>query len=345
LVNQEELLTVDEVTNVLDAVHVESVNSWTIESLLADLSNGLVYIYYFHQFDKPIVLNVKQELANPRDPGPLSLLFPDEVKQEATQRYQQIKDRSKRCGFFGMIWIALVFLCTILFFFFSRNNRQVLRYWLPAIVILGPLAFMLWLIIGQEYKKSKLKAILIETIGDVMPSVFAFVIVLFISIKFLALLGAWLPQLLLFVVIPVLLPWILFHGLMLTGVSSDKFRYFLVQRLPHVLVVTNLSLGGIVMVALPLVNQSLLICSAMQLSAWTVVVLWIIIVFGSLPGGVFVFLYERWAIKQGFQVWNVMTWKKGDVSTPSWKILWWWILLSYFILFAGLIVGVIINNN
>lgn len=344
LVNQEEQLTVEDVTGVLDAVHVEGVVSWTIESLLADLSNGIVYIYYFYQFDNPIVLNVKEEVANPRDPGPLSKLFPDEVRQEAAERYQQIQDKSKRCGLFGMIWTTLVFLCTLLFFFLSRNNRQGLRYWLPAIVILGPLAFVLWLIIGQEYKKSKLRATLIETIGDVMPSVFTFVIILFTLIKVLALQETWLLQILIYLIMPVLLPWILFHGLLLTGVLGEKHRYFLVRRFPHVLVVTNLAFGGISIVAIPLVNQSFLICSIMPLSAWTVIVFWIIVVIGSLPGGVLVFLYERWVVRQGFHTWNVAVWKKGDVSTPFWRKLWWWLLLSYIALFAGLTMGVVLQQ-
>ena len=344
LVDQEEQLTVEDVAGVLDAVHVEGIVSWTIESLLADLSNGIVYIYYFYQFDNPIVLNVKEEVANPRGPGPLSKLFPDEVRQEAAERYQQIQDKSKRCRLFGMIWAALVFLCTLLFFFFSRNNRQGLRYWLPAIVILGPLAFVLWLIIGQEYKKSKLRATLIETIGDVMPSVFTFVIILFTLIKVLALQEAWLLQILIYLIMPVLLAWILFHGLLLIGVWGDKYRYFLVRRFPHVLVVTNLALGGISIVAIPLVNQSFLICSIMPLSAWTIVVFWIIVVIGSLPGGVLVFLYERWVVRQGFHTWNVAVWKKGDVSTPFWRKLWWWLLLSYIALLAGLAVGVILQQ-
>ncbi len=52
--------------NVLDAVHQGGGTSWTIESLVADLPNGVIYLYYFYQFDRPVVLNVADELAHPR---------------------------------------------------------------------------------------------------------------------------------------------------------------------------------------------------------------------------------------------------------------------------------------
>ena len=60
----------------LDAVHVEGGTSWTIESLVADLPNGIVYLYYFHQFDRPVVLNVAEEIASARAGGPLSSVVP-----------------------------------------------------------------------------------------------------------------------------------------------------------------------------------------------------------------------------------------------------------------------------
>jgi hypothetical protein len=108
-------------------------------------------------------------------------------------------------------------------------------------------------------------------------------------------------------------------------------------------VVTNLAIAGISIVAMPMVKQSLLICSIMPLSAWTVVAWWIIVVIGSLPGGVLVFLYEWWTVKHGFQAWDVMAWKKEEVRTPSWRKLWWWILISYISVFASLMAGIILQ--
>jgi len=90
LVDQEGELTFQDAVNVLDAVHVEENTGWTIASMLADLPHGIVYLYYFYQYDKPVVLNVMEEIASARVDGPLSELFPKDVQQEATRRYQRV---------------------------------------------------------------------------------------------------------------------------------------------------------------------------------------------------------------------------------------------------------------
>lgn len=45
LVSREGELTAQDAAGVLDAVHVGGGTSWTIESLVADLPNGIVYLY------------------------------------------------------------------------------------------------------------------------------------------------------------------------------------------------------------------------------------------------------------------------------------------------------------
>jgi hypothetical protein len=84
-------LTAQDATDALDAVHVEGGASWTIESLVADLPGGIVYLYCFHQFDQPVVLNLAEEIANPRAGGPLSRLFPEDVQQEGVAGYLYIQ--------------------------------------------------------------------------------------------------------------------------------------------------------------------------------------------------------------------------------------------------------------
>jgi hypothetical protein len=72
LVSRNNNLIVQDAVNVLDAVHVEEDSNWTIKSMVADLPHGIVYLYYFYQYDKPVVLNVIKEIANARADWPLS---------------------------------------------------------------------------------------------------------------------------------------------------------------------------------------------------------------------------------------------------------------------------------
>jgi len=182
LVNQEEQLTPQNAASVLDAVHIEAGSGWTINSLVADLPKGLVYIYYFHQFDQPVVLNVKEEIASERTPGPLSNLFPEDVKQEAARRYQKIQAKANRCQRVSMIWLAMVTISVILLFSFSISGRRGMRFWISATIILGPLALLVWFIMKTERKPVLWHDILIEAIGDVIPTVVAFVAILTIII-------------------------------------------------------------------------------------------------------------------------------------------------------------------
>ena len=342
LVNRGDEITAQDAANVLDAVHQKGGTSWTIESMVADLSHGLVYLFYFHQFDRPVLLNVKEEIANPRDPGPLSRLFPDDVQQEATRRYQRIQTRAKRCQWAGMAWSAVVLANLILLLFLSLGRRRGLRFWVPAVILLGPLALLVWLVVGRCRQPGTWRVALLEAVGDVMPTVIAFVATGIIIILVPAVQGAWPLQIALEAGLPLAVGWLLFQGPLLASVTERSYGRFLSQRLPQALVAANLGMGGIIVVALPLVNLSLRICSVLPLTVWTVMIWWTIAVLGALVGGSFLFLYEYWAVRGGFQAWSVLVWREAGVRTPSWRKLWWWILLSYAALLGGLAAGVIL---
>jgi hypothetical protein len=342
LVNQEGKLTVQEVTNVLDAVHGEGGPSWTIESLVADMPNGLVYLYYFHQFDRPIVLNVEEELANPRAPGPLSKLFPDEVQKEAARRYQLIQERAKRCRWIGMVWLLVVIASVILLIVLSTGGRRGFRFWLPVVIILGPVALLVWLIIGRYRKPSSCRDAVMEAMGDVMPTVIAFLAFLVVILLIPAAQGDRLFQIILIFILPLVVGWLFFHVTLLLHMTEKSYRRFLIQRLPHVLVAANLGMGGMIVVALPLANQSIRICTILPLSVWTVMTWWAIIVLGSLLGGLLLLIYDFWTVRRGFHAWSILAWRQGEVRTPSWRKLWWWILLSYVILLGGLIASIVL---
>ena len=342
LVNQGDQLTAQDAANVLDAVHMEGVAGWTIASLMADLPNGVVYLYYFHQFDQPVVLNVKEEIANPRAPGPLSRLFPDDVQKEAARRYKQIQERAARSRWVGVAWLAVVLASLILLIVLYIDDRRALWFWMPAVIILGPLALLVWLVVGRCRQSGTWRAALLEAVGDVMPTVIAFVAILVIVILVPAVQGAWPRQIALVLGLPLAVGWLVFQGPLLAPVTEKSYGRLLSQRLPQALVAANLGVGGINVVAVPLVNLSLRICSILPLSLWTVMIWWAIVVLGTLVGGLLLFLYEFWAGRGGFQAWSVLAWREEEVRTPSWRKLWWWILLSYVALLGGLAAGVIL---
>ena len=130
----------------------------------------------------------------------------------------------------------------------------------------------------------------------------------------------------------------------LAPVSHMNAGRFLIQCLPLILVTTLTGMGGIIPVALPLVNKSLNMSLLIPLSPLPVMTWWAVVVLGALPGGLLIFLFQRWAIKKDFQAWNIVTSGEGKIIIPKWGKLWWWVPISLVILTAGLLIGVALTK-
>jgi hypothetical protein len=335
LVARESDLIARDAAIVLDAVHVEGGSSWTLESLLADLPNGVVYLYYFHQFDKPVVLNVADEIAKARAPGPLSRLFPEEVRQEAARRYQRALSNQGICSPIGKAWVASVFASLVLLIVFSIKKPKSLIFWLPVMLILGPLGLLVWLIAGRKQKASFWQAALVEAAGDIPPVAVAYMLMLAVFILVAQAQSSGPLQILFIFILPLLLGWLFFQGPLLALAARRGYLRTLLQRLPAVWVTANLGVGGIGSLALRLVKWLSSNCSVMNLSLWTVVSFWTAVVIGACLGLLLILLYEAWAVRHGFRAWSVLALGDGEVNTPSWRKLWWWILLSFAVLIGG----------
>lgn len=333
MVNGEEEITLKDVTRVLDSVHVEGGASWTIESMAADLVNGVVWIYYYYQFDNPLILNVKDELSHPRDPGPLSKLFPEEVRQVAKQRYEQTVSKARFCRRIGISWTALILVSLLLLLIIPALNKKGLKFWIPAVIVLGPLALLVRILVVQNQKEAAWRNAVVEATGNIIPVTFGYLLALVWMIFLLLSRGvSQIMQGVMIIGIPFIIGWLLFHVPLLTAHSNRSYLRFLWQRLPLVLVSTNLGIAGMLPIALPLVNKNLVI----PLSGWTVMAWWSFIVLGSIAGGVLLLIYEIWAGRQGYISWNILVKNNGEIRTPSWGKIWWWILLSFLLLILGL---------
>ncbi len=337
LVNQEGELTAQDAANVLDAVHVEGA-SWTIESMVADLPNGIVYLYYFYQFDRPVVLNVAEEIDSARAGGPLSNLFPEHVRQEATRRYQQLQSQRNRYEIIGKVWLGLVVASLATLLIYSIKQRKGLAFWIPVVVILGPFGLLIWLIAGRKRRAGNWQAILMEAAGDVIPTIVAFVTV---AVWLVLILGtSEIMTLLLFFSSPLFIGWIVFQGPLLTLATKKGYWRTLLQRLPHTWVTANLGIACIFALATPLVNMSI----RLPLPPWTVVTWWAFAVMTALVAMLLLILYEGWSVRRGYQGWTILAWGEGEVSSPTWRKLWWWILLSYAALIGGVVGYVVIQQ-
>ena len=89
-----EALSVEAMRDLLDAVHVDG-PAHTLYSNVYDLKNKLVYLYYFHNYDQPVVLDLEEELARGYHAYDLPSLFPpntaaDDWAEPKLRRYETL---------------------------------------------------------------------------------------------------------------------------------------------------------------------------------------------------------------------------------------------------------------
>ncbi|MFX1532615.1 MAG: carcinine hydrolase/isopenicillin-N N-acyltransferase family protein [Promethearchaeota archaeon] len=82
-----DVLTVDSITSVLEAVHFEGPNLNTVYSNIFDVTNGDIYLYFFHQFEEVVKLNLEEELAKGRHTYRIADLFTQVTIDNANTEY------------------------------------------------------------------------------------------------------------------------------------------------------------------------------------------------------------------------------------------------------------------
>ena len=340
LVEMDGELTAQDAIAVLDAVHVEGGSSWTLESMLADLPHGVVYLFTFYQYDQPLVLNVAEEIAKAPPPTMLSYMFPDDVREESARRYEQALSSQELCTPLGKAWAGLVLTSLVIIILFARRSLWGWIFWVDIAIVLGPLGLLVWLVAGRKQNPRPWQAVLVEAAGHLPPVVVAFMLMLGMIILFPQAQANQLLSLLFVFIVPVLLGWLFFQGPLLALAARRGYLRMLGQRLPAAWVGANLGTAGVTALATPLVDWLTSNCSAMNPSIWLLVSLWAVVVSGAVLGMLLVLLYEAWAVRRGQRAWSVLTSGECEVSTPGWRRLWWWILLSL----AAPIGGVVISN-
>jgi len=333
-------LTAERAASVLDAVHAASPSGFTVMSVVSDLPRGLVYVYLFHQFDAPIILDVAEEIARDPDPGPLRDLFPPETVSRADQAYQRLMARPARCDAAGFTWLGLVAVSLAALFLLARSRRRGLAFWALVVAMLGPVGLLVWLTAARGRRTSAL----VEAVSELPPYVVGMVAALLTFLLASAIGQSSLLYLPAFYGLPLTIGLFLYQAPLLARATGSGYARTVWRRLPAVLVSTNMALAGLLAVSLPLLSWHLNYCgfSTLAVLSW-----WAIVVIGALGGGLLLFGYHAWAVRRGFAAWSALPWDTGEagdgrtaVSSPPWRRIWLWVLLSFVALVAGVAVGV-----
>ena len=325
--------------SVLEAVHDEGSGGWTRSSMLADLPNGKVYLYYFYQFDSPVILDVADQLTNPPAPGPLSELFPQDVQEEAERRYQRLQSIPARCRTLGIGWFALVAGSLIGLAAFGGTSRTASLFWWLVVLILGPAGLAAWVISGRRGAEAGGQRALLEVTGDLTPTLLSFLLALIVANATSSNPPSDGMYLLLLIGMPLVVSLFAFHGTLLLPIANTSYLRLIWRRLPHVIVASILGVAGLTALAIPLAEWSASTCMVGDLNISTIGVIWASMAIGSLAAALLLFAYQAWATRRGFRAWSALGSADAVFSTPGWRQLWWWILLASGILFGSTVVN------
>jgi hypothetical protein len=211
-------------------------------------------------------------------------------------------------------------------------------------ILLGPVALAVWLVAGRKQEQRTWKQAYIEVIGDVIPLVVVLAASSVLLVSLPGLQANQILQFLIFYIAPLAVSW-LFHSLSLYRLLNISLGRFMLNRLPHIIIVTNLGLAGVFALAMSLVNQSVRVCAVMPLSPWTIATWWVIFVAGTVFSG-FLFLqfYEKNNIGLSSPAWSMISSGITESRMKTWRNLWWQVLLSFVILALGMGAGAFLQQ-
>jgi hypothetical protein len=87
-INASNPISIEYITNVLDAAHFEGPLVNTLYSNIFDVVHGIIYLYYFHQFGEVVILNLEEELAKGWHSYRICDLFSQDLVDKALNEYQ-----------------------------------------------------------------------------------------------------------------------------------------------------------------------------------------------------------------------------------------------------------------
>jgi hypothetical protein len=333
-------LSIEKATEVLDEVHVADATNWTILSVLGDLPKGQVYVYLFHQFDAPIVLDIAKEIARAPEPGPVDNLFPEATLNQVDKAYRDIKTRGAWCKVPGITWLILATASSIILGFLAKAQQKRRVYWAVVGLVLGPVGVIFGLLVLGD-KQGTLAE---QTVGDLCAPVIGMVSSLLIAVHVPRIGQSSLAQLALYYSLPLILGLIYAarRTARRTHPSNDRA---IPSMVPSTLIATNISLAGILAFNGPLIPLCFRFCG---LTVATVFLWWAITSLGALVGGIILLQYRRRSIRGETMTRATSTNyvlsttdQTGKVFFPPSYRVWIKVFFSYVIFILGLGLGIL----
>ncbi|MFX0112945.1 MAG: hypothetical protein ACFFB3_00205 [Candidatus Hodarchaeota archaeon] len=125
-IKREEDLTVKRVTSILDVVHFEAWNCYTLYSYVFNPQNKTIYMYYMAQFDVPVKLNLMEELAKGDRWIKMENIFPPEIGERGLARYDAARSKLVLIG--GILLLGIIMDLILITLVVFLGIKRIWRY-------------------------------------------------------------------------------------------------------------------------------------------------------------------------------------------------------------------------
>jgi len=342
-------LTVDNFRSILDAVHVEGASINTVYSNIFDLTNGIVYLYHWHNYDEVVELNVAKEVTRTLSPTQIEDLFSQKTVNQASKEYRSYRKRIMFWKTLVWIWIIVAGASTIFLIadlgFGASAPLGVGLAWVLAVGILGPFGLVAYLYSYRQPLRSPelqtgfayWKPVLGETVFDIAGYSIGIAIAFSTFYLFLPFNESsfWSIAARCYG-LPLIIGMFFFHVPVLTLVSGDQLWQVFCRRIPAEIVSLNLSLVGM----LPVSGIFMILTEKhLGMQGPGNPIFWGVIALGAFSGAITVYPFNAWLANHDFYLWpgSVLADRgntKGTktVAYPSLREAWGAIILSFAVL-------------
>lgn len=127
----------------------------TLYTSIYDLNDGMIYLYFYHNYKNRVTFNIHDELAKGNHAFTMASLFPPNAEYEKLSRYKTPQSSSAVFSFF--VFCGALFFFSAIFFpvsFFSGRNRPGTKYSGITILLFFLSIILLYYIIALTFNQS-----------------------------------------------------------------------------------------------------------------------------------------------------------------------------------------------
>lgn len=118
-IEPEDGLSADLLAPILEEVSAKGRKVNTIYSNIFDLKKNVAHLYYWHQFDHPVTLDVAEIIARQPQAAQIKTLFPANIVSRAAEEYEDYKKRPARF----LLGCLFLFSSGVAFIVIRRGHR------------------------------------------------------------------------------------------------------------------------------------------------------------------------------------------------------------------------------